>query len=61
MRDVDAEVVEAIDRVVEYAYYQVMLQDDLETAAKDVDLLVACLRLRWAQVHADMVPNEVRS
>lgn len=41
---------EAIDRIVEYSFWQLMLADDLEAASRDIDLLCACLRLRMAQI-----------
>lgn len=53
--------VEAIDRIVDFVFWQLMLADDLKTAASDIDLLVAAIRLRWAQVLHDVTHAELES
>lgn len=47
---VTMEAAEAVDRVVDYAFWQLMLQDDLAVASRDLDLCCAGLKLRMAQV-----------
>jgi hypothetical protein len=40
----------AVDRIVDYAFWQLMLNDDLEACERDISLLCSAINLRWAQV-----------
>jgi len=44
------ETAASIDRIVEYAFWQLMLADDFDQAERDIRLLVAGINLRWARV-----------
>lgn len=47
---VSDETATVIENLVDTAFWQLMLGDDLEACSRDVDLLCATLRLRMAQI-----------
>jgi hypothetical protein len=44
------DVMVCIENLIDTAFWQLMLGDDLEACGRDVDMLCAGLRLRYAQV-----------
>lgn len=44
------EAMACIENMIDTAFWQLMLGDDLDVCERDVDMLCAGLRLRWAQV-----------
>ena len=44
------EVMVCIENLIDTAFWQLMLGDDLDTCERDVEMLCAGLRFRWAQV-----------
>lgn len=54
LRPVSDDAVDAIDRIVDLAFWQLMLGDDLDECRRDVRLLKSAIELRFGQVELDV-------